>query len=123
MQRSKSDKLAKIIRLKKGAVYTDARAHTDALALRDSYSTKDASPPGSSRRSPRDGNRVDVTFQIREGQVDKVSSITFEGNRAFSAHELEDVIKTVRLSWLDIVSNYFQSGAALRLALVQRRET
>lgn len=102
----KSDKLAKIIRLKKGAVYTDARAHTDALALRDLYRhegrlTTRIEPKVTSR----DGNRVDVTFQIREGQVDKVSFITFEGNRAFSAHELEGVIKTVRSSWLDILSS------------------
>ena len=43
-----------------------------------------------------------MAFVIREGKVDKVSSITFVGNKSFSAHELEGVIRTVRSSWLDI---------------------
>src|SRR6185369_11766917 len=33
----KSDKLEAAVKLKKGAIYTQARAHADALALRDLY--------------------------------------------------------------------------------------
>ena len=102
----KRDKLAAVVKLKKGAIYTDARVHADALALRDLYRhegrlTTRVEP----KVTRKNGNRVDVTFEIHEGQVDKVSSITFEGNRAFSTHELEGVIKTVRSSWLDILSS------------------
>jgi outer membrane protein insertion porin family len=107
----KSDKLQAIVKLKKGAVYTDARAHADAIALRDLYRhegrlTTQITP----QVTTKSNNRVDITFNIQEGKVNKVSSITFAGNQAFSAHELEGAIKTVRSSWLDILrsdSTYF----------------
>lgn len=99
----KSDKLEAVVKLKKGTIYTDTRAHADALALRDLYRhegrlTTKVEP----KITPKSGNRVDVTFAIQEGKVDKVSSITFVGNKAFTARELEGVIRTVRSSWLDI---------------------
>jgi outer membrane protein insertion porin family len=99
----KADKLEPVVKLKKGAIYTQARAHADALALRDLYRhegrlTTEVEP----KITTKSENRVDVAFVIREGKVDKVSSITFVGNKAFSAHELEGVIRTVRSSWLDI---------------------
>jgi outer membrane protein insertion porin family len=102
----KSDKLLAAIKSKKGSVYTAARIHADALTLRDLYRregrlTTHIEP----KITPKDGNGVDVVFAIREGQVDKVSSISFEGNHAFSAHELEGVIKTARSSWLDILGS------------------
>lgn len=102
----KRDKLAAVVKLKKGAIYTDARVHADALALRDLYKHEGRLTTRIEPKIARkNNNRVDVTFEIHEGQVDKVSSIIFEGNRAFSGHELEGVIKTVRSSWLDILSS------------------
>jgi outer membrane protein insertion porin family len=99
----KSDKLEAVVKLKKGVIYTQAHAHADELALRDLYRhegrlTTQIEP----KITPKPGNTVDVTFAIQEGKVDKVSSITFVGNKAFTARELEGVIRTVRSSWLDI---------------------
>lgn len=100
----KSDKLTAAIKLKKGAIYTDARAHADVLALRDVYRHEGRlASKIDSKITVKPGNRVDVAFEVQEGKVDKVSSISFEGNHAFGAHELEGVIETVRSSWLDVL--------------------
>ena len=55
----------------------------------------------------RGEGRVDVVYVIREGEVTKVDSISFIGNRAFSPSQLRDVISTSQSGWLDI----FKSAA------------
>ncbi len=54
-------------------------------------------------------NRVDLVFEINEGDKTGVSRITFIGNHAFSDGRLRDVIKTREsglLSWLRTTDNY-----------------
>ena len=54
-------------------------------------------------------NRVDLVFEIDEGDKTGVARITFIGNRAFSDGRLRDVIKTRQsglLSWLRTTDNY-----------------
>ena len=49
--------------------------------------------------------RVEVTFVVKEGEVTKVDSIGFVGNRAFTAAQLRDVISTSQSGWLDILKS------------------
>src|SRR5262249_34688430 len=42
----------------------------------------------------RSNNRVDLVFEIRDGEKTPVRQIVFAGNRKFSARQLRDVIKT-----------------------------
>ena len=101
-----SDKFKDIVKLKKGAIYTDAKAHADTLALREVYRNEGRlSTTIEKKLIPKPGNKVDVAFNISESKVDKVSSITFEGNAAFTAYELEGVVRTIRSSWLDIIKS------------------
>ena len=44
-------------------------------------------------------NRVDLVFQITEGDETKVKQINFVGNNAFSANDLKGVIGTQQYSW------------------------
>jgi outer membrane protein assembly complex, YaeT protein len=44
-------------------------------------------------------NRVDVVFEIQEGDVTSVESIKFVGNRAFDDSELRTVIRTKETAW------------------------
>ena len=102
----KSEKFKDIVKLKKGAIYSDAKAHADTLALREIYRNEGRLPTVIEQKlTPKGGNKVDVAFNITESKVDKVSSITFEGNAAFSAYELEGVVRTIRSSWLDIIKS------------------
>lgn len=44
-------------------------------------------------------NRVDVVFEINEGEVTGVRRITFIGNKAFSDSRLRDVVQTEETAW------------------------
>lgn len=44
-------------------------------------------------------NRVDLVFEINEGQVTYVKRIAFVGNKRFSARSLRDVIQTKEEAW------------------------
>ena len=102
----KADKLQAAIKLKNGAVYSQAKAHADAILLRDFYRNEGRLTTAiEPKATAKDGNKVDLAFVIQEGKVDRVSSITFEGNQAFSAAQLEDVVATVKSSWLDIIKS------------------
>jgi outer membrane protein insertion porin family len=102
----KLDKLQPVIKLKPGAVYTQAKGHADALAVRDLYRHEGRmTTQVEAKPVLKPGNKIELTFVISEGKVNKVSAITFEGNAAFSASDLESVIKTARSSWLDILKS------------------
>ena len=48
-------------------------------------------------------NRVDLVFEITEGQKTGVKSINFVGNRHYSSFRLKDVIKTTVSNWLSFL--------------------
>ncbi|MEO1459290.1 MAG: outer membrane protein assembly factor BamA, partial [Pseudomonadota bacterium] len=87
--------LQQIISLRPRLPFTPSRAEADAQALIETY-----------RRTGRFGaevepvvierpeNRVDLVFEIREGELTGVSSIDFVGNEAFSDRRLRRVIET-----------------------------
>ena len=43
----------------------------------------------------RPNNRVDLVFEVKEGEKTGIRSIIFVGNHAYSDYRLRDVIKTV----------------------------
>ena len=99
-------KLEEQIQLKPRTRYTAARAHADAVRLRDAYRhlgrLATAVEPSVVYQS--DG-RVEVTYVVKEGEVTKVDSIGFVGNRAFTAGQLRDVISTSQSGWFDILKS------------------
>ncbi|MBV8790963.1 MAG: outer membrane protein assembly factor BamA, partial [Pseudolabrys sp.] len=48
-------------------------------------------------------NRVDLVFEITEGQKTGVKSVNFVGNRAYSSYRLKDEIKTTQSGWLSFL--------------------
>jgi outer membrane protein insertion porin family len=48
-------------------------------------------------------NRVDLVYEITEGQKTGVKRIDFVGNRAYSSFRLKDVIKTSQSNWLSFL--------------------
>jgi len=48
-------------------------------------------------------NRVDLVFEIKEGDKTGVKEINFVGNKAFSRSRLKDVIKTTESNWLSFL--------------------
>lgn len=48
-------------------------------------------------------NRVDLVFEIKEGDKTTIREIRFDGARAFSHGRLKDVIKSVETNWLSFL--------------------
>jgi outer membrane protein insertion porin family len=51
----------------------------------------------------RPNNRVDLIFEIDEGEKTGIKSIVFVGNTAYSAWRLKEVIKTAESNWLSFL--------------------
>jgi outer membrane protein insertion porin family len=97
-------KLAQEVQLKARARFTPAKAHADALRLRDLYRRQGrlATTVDPKTTEKSDGN-VELVFVIKEGEVTKIDSISFTGNRSFPESNLRDVISTSQSGWFDIL--------------------
>ena len=51
----------------------------------------------------RPNNRVDLIFEINEGEKTGIKSIVFVGNNSYSAYRLKEVIKTAESNWLSFL--------------------
>lgn len=91
----KDDKLAEIVSSRARRVYSPAQAEADAAAITKVYAEGGRL---AARVTPkiikRDGNRVDLVFEIQEGKVVENERISFTGNRAFSDRKLRQVLAT-----------------------------
>jgi outer membrane protein insertion porin family len=97
-------KLEPLVQLKARGRYTQAKAQADALKIRDYYRSlgRLATEVEPKATAGADG-KVKVVFVLKEGEVTKVDSIAFAGNRAFSERQLRDVITTSQSGWFDIL--------------------
>ncbi|WP_368413130.1 outer membrane protein assembly factor BamA [Dongia sp.] len=93
------------IQLRPRVVYTQARVQADVKRLLDLY-----------RRNGRfaatvdpkviklDQNRVDLVFEIKEGDTTDIERIDFVGNKVFDDDDLRDVVITRESAWFRILS-------------------
>jgi len=51
----------------------------------------------------RPNNRVDLIFEINEGEKTGIKSLVFVGNNAYSSYRLKEVIKTAQSNWLSFL--------------------
>ncbi|MEN8236802.1 MAG: outer membrane protein assembly factor BamA [Pseudomonadota bacterium] len=94
------DILKELIRLKPRQVYTLTKLKSDTKTLHDIYRLKGYfAAKVSPKIIRRDQNRVDVVFEIEEGEITKVEKILFVGNKAFSSSKLETAIQTKESRW------------------------
>ncbi len=105
-KRIEDEELEAEIQLRPRVVYTRARVQADVARILELY-----------RRSGRfaatvepkvirqEQNRVDLVFEIDEGERTKVRRISFVGNEHFSDGELRDVIQTKESAWYRFLSD------------------
>jgi outer membrane protein insertion porin family len=94
------------IQLKPRQAYTPSRARADAVRIRDLYRRQGRLASSvETRANPQGEGRVEVVFVVKEGEVTKVDSISFVGNRHYSERQLRDVISTSQSGWLDILKS------------------
>ncbi len=118
------DLLLAQIRSRPRGAFTRARAEADAQTILDIYR---ASGRFSATVEPkiieREGNRVDLVFEIAEGDAVGISSINFVGNTEYSDRRLRTVIETSESAWWKILAtsdNYNPDRLELDKELLRR---
>lgn len=87
--------MATEVQLKTRSIYTRARVQSDIQRILDLYQVRGiftAAVEAKIIKLPH--NRVNLVFEIMEGNATKVKSINFIGNESFSDSQLKDVITT-----------------------------
>ncbi|MFD2175288.1 outer membrane protein assembly factor BamA [Rhodobacter lacus] len=91
----KDDKLLEIVKTQPRRVFSPALLETDAAMIAEGYAQAGrVNVRVDPKVIKRDGNRVDVVFEVKEGMVSEVNRITFTGNRSYSDRRLRDVLGT-----------------------------
>ena len=105
-KRISSDILNDEVKLRPRIVFTRARVQTDLQRIMDVY-----------RRSGRFSavvvpkviqlpqNRVDLIFEISEGELTEIRKIAFVGNKKFDDGDLREVIQTRETAWYRFLSS------------------
>lgn len=100
----KDPALQNAVQLKPRAAFDQATLDADVEAVRAAYRNVGRSDATVSGRTMDLGEgRVNVVFEINEGDRTKITKINFVGNQAFGNRRLSDVISTKKstpLSWL-----------------------
>jgi outer membrane protein insertion porin family len=94
------DVLSKEVQLRARSVYTDAAAQADRTRILEMYARRGRF---SARVEPkviqRDRDRVDVVFEIAEGDTALISRINFVGNESFSDSRLKEIVSSREEAW------------------------
>lgn len=97
--------LKQVVQSRQLGAYNDLIIQADVQAIRDAYAAIGRSDAVvTTRLVPVDGGRVNVAFEINEGDRTKISSINFVGNQAFGDGRLADVISTKRSGMLSFLT-------------------
>lgn len=93
-------------RLKSRQIFTRSKVQADVDRLQQVYRRKGRF---SAKIDPKiiklDQNRVDLVFEIDEGDITKVKTIRFMGNQRFKDDELRSVISTKEAAWYRFISS------------------
>jgi outer membrane protein insertion porin family len=92
------------VQLKPRSVYTRAKVQADVQRILDVYRRQGRfAATVEPKIIELDQHRVNLVFEINEGNATKVKSIQFIGNRAFSDSQLRDIITTSQQGWFDFL--------------------
>jgi outer membrane protein insertion porin family len=94
-RRLKDEDLAPLVKSQARRVFSPSTVEADAAAIAEAYGEAGRL---AARVEPRvirrDGNKVDLVFEIREGKVTEVERLSFTGNRSFSDRRLRQALET-----------------------------
>lgn len=100
-KRLKDADLLPLLNSKSRRVYSPATAEADAALLAEGYSQAGRiAATVTPRIIPRSNNRVDLVFEVAEGDVVEVERISFIGNRAYSDRRLRRVVESKQAGFL-----------------------
>lgn len=100
----KDNALAAAVQLKPRGTFSQATLDADVEAVKAAYRRIGRDDAGVTTQIMELGdNRVNVVFQINEGDRTQIAAINFVGNSAYSSRRLSDVITTKRSSWVSFI--------------------
>lgn len=96
----KSEDLQNEVELKPRTVYTRTKVQNDVKRILEIYrATGRFAATVTPKVIPLPQNRVDLVYEINEGDVTAVRRISFIGNKVFSDSRLREVIQTEETAW------------------------
>lgn len=97
----KDDELSAAIKSASRKPFSPSTAESDAAAIAEIYRVRGRLAASVTPKViRRDGNRVDLVFEIAEGKVVEVERLSFVGNKAFSDRRLRQVLETKQAGFL-----------------------
>ncbi len=104
-RRITSDALRSEVQLAPRSVFTPAAAQADRQRILEIYARRGRfAATVEPKIIELDQNRVDVVFEITEGEVALVARINFVGNENFSDSRLKEIIATREQAWYRLLS-------------------
>ena len=101
-----NDVLASEVSLKSRNLFTRTKIQEDVQRILSLYRNEGSlSTTVKPNIISLDQNRVDIVFEINEGENTVINSITFNGNKSFSDRRLRDTIITRQTRWYSILSS------------------
>ncbi len=104
--RIKDDIILSSLSLKQGSIYTKNKVRSGVAQIRNVYTRKGhASVKIVPKIIRRDFNRVDLIFEVNEGEPTRIQSINFINNNAFTDSDLRSEISSEEDRWWRIFSS------------------
>jgi outer membrane protein insertion porin family len=123
-RRITSDVLRDNVQLRARSVFTPAAAQADRARILEIYARRGRfGATVEPKIIELDQNRVDVVFEITEGNVALVSRISFVGNESYSDGRLREIVSTREQAWYRLLStsdNYDPDRLAFDRELLRR---
>lgn len=99
------EELLREIQLRPRQVFTRTKVQSDVARLYQIYRRSGRFSVDISPQIIRlDQNRVNLVFEITEGEITKVKSIRFVGNKRFDDEQLRSVVSTKETAWYRFIS-------------------
>ncbi|RUM99383.1 outer membrane protein assembly factor BamA [Pseudaminobacter arsenicus] len=97
--------LSSAVQLKPRGAFSTATMEADAEAIREAYRRIGRNDATVNARTMDLGeNRVNVVFEVNEGERTKIADVNFVGNNAFGDRRLSDVITTKKSTILSLLT-------------------
>ncbi len=102
----KNEELLSEIQMRQRQVFTRSKVQSDVARIYQIYRRQGRFSVSVQPKIIRlDQNRVNLVFEIHEGDVTKISSIRFVGNKNYSDRKLRSIISTKERAWYRFISN------------------
>jgi outer membrane protein insertion porin family len=115
-RRVRDEQLREVVRSRPGGVFSPNQAEADANAMAEIYASAGRlAARVTPRIIERAGGRVDLVFEVVEGQVIEIQRLSFVGNTSFTDRRLRNAIESAqagRLSTLFRVDNFNEARIA-----------